>query len=328
MSYRYFRRDSRLDKVTPNDYPRIYLFGDSLTERGFFPQDVGFGWQLQKYYADRVEVVNEGEQVTLGMFLSVRFPLGGNSTSMGLIWIRQTSRSLRRQFNEYLMGAIKSRGPPAPLFITIFLGANDACLSLSGAMVPLEEYEEHIRHYLNTILDDPATQETKVILISPPPVNVPVPVGEPLLDNPDAAIILRSVASQSRGHRTWESKRTYAKKIVEIGKEYEAQTSRVAVLDLWYSLTKSVCRIEGTTQDDAFYHLDIDEMLPGSGMPGAKPFDKGYFTDGLHFGDKAYEILGRELLDLALTKWPELKRENFPRRVRLCQLPDAGRKHS
>ncbi|OAL67872.1 hypothetical protein A7C99_1004 [Trichophyton rubrum] len=285
MSYRYFRRDSRLDKVTPNDYPRIYLFGDSLTERGFFSQDVGFGWQLQKYYADRVEVVNEGY-----------------------------SGSLRRQFNEYLMGAIKSRGPPAPLFITIFLGANDACLSLSGAMVPLEEYEEHIRHYLNTILDDPATQETKVILISPPPVNVPVPVGEPLLDNPDAAIILRSVASQSRGHRTWESKRTYAKKIVEIGKEYEAQTSRVAVLDLWYALTKSVCRIEGTTQDDAFYHLDIDEMLPGSGMPGAKPFDKGYFTDGLHFGDKAYEILGRELLDLALTKWPELKRENFPRR--------------
>ncbi|KAM5429953.1 hypothetical protein McanCB49686_005802 [Microsporum canis] len=289
MSYRYWRRESKPEKVTPNDYPRIYLFGDSLTERGFYAQDTGFGWQLQKYYDDRVEVVNEG-------------------------YSGQTTRSLRRQFSEYLMGAIKSRGPPAPLFITIFLGANDACLSMNGPMVPLQEYEDHIRHYLTTILDDPATKDTRVILISPPPVNVPVPVGEPLLDNPDAAIILRSVASQGRGHRTWESKRTFAKKIVEIGKEYEAKSGRVAVLDLWYSITKSVCRIEGTTQDDAFYHLDIDEMLPGSGMPGAKPFENGYFTDGLHLGDKAYQILGRELLDLALTKWPELKRENFPRR--------------
>lgn len=73
MSYRYFRRDSRLDKVTPNDYPRIYLFGDSLTERGFFPQDVGFGWQLQKYYADRVEVVNEGRRKFILNILSYFF---------------------------------------------------------------------------------------------------------------------------------------------------------------------------------------------------------------------------------------------------------------
>lgn len=44
----------------PKDYPRIYLFGDSLTDRGFYEYDCGFGWKLQQYYADRVEVVNEG----------------------------------------------------------------------------------------------------------------------------------------------------------------------------------------------------------------------------------------------------------------------------
>ncbi|KAK2843921.1 hypothetical protein FQN49_005940 [Arthroderma sp. PD_2] len=258
MSFRtYGRRNGRPEKVTPNEFPRIYLFGDSLTERGFYAQDTGFGWQLQRYYEDRVEVINEG--------------------------------------------------------------ANDACLSMGGTLVPLQEYEDHIRHYVNTILDDPATQSTRVILISPPPVNVPVPVGEPLLDNPDAANILRIVALQGRGHRTWQSKRTFANKIVEIGKEFEANTDRVAFLDFWSSLTKSVCRIEGVSQDDAFYYLDIDNMLPGSGMPGAKSFEKGYFTDGLHFGERAYEILGRELLDLALAKWPELKRENFPSRV--CAHP-------
>lgn len=44
----------------PKDYPRIYLFGDSLTEQAFCEQNCGFGWKLREYYADRVDVVNEG----------------------------------------------------------------------------------------------------------------------------------------------------------------------------------------------------------------------------------------------------------------------------
>jgi hypothetical protein len=51
-----------MDRAQPtaNDYPRIYLFGDSLTERAFFAETKGFGWWLREYYADRVEVVNRG----------------------------------------------------------------------------------------------------------------------------------------------------------------------------------------------------------------------------------------------------------------------------
>jgi hypothetical protein len=45
----------------PKDYPRIYLFGDSLTDRAFFEQNNGFGWRLRDYYANRVDVINEGE---------------------------------------------------------------------------------------------------------------------------------------------------------------------------------------------------------------------------------------------------------------------------
>ena len=47
-------------QTVPRDYPRIYLFGDSLTERAFYEQDSGFGWKLREYYADRVHVVNSG----------------------------------------------------------------------------------------------------------------------------------------------------------------------------------------------------------------------------------------------------------------------------
>ena len=54
----------------PKDYPRIYLFGDSLTERGFYEQDCGFGWKLRQYYADRVEVVNEGMEMSVRLLHS------------------------------------------------------------------------------------------------------------------------------------------------------------------------------------------------------------------------------------------------------------------
>lgn len=31
----------------PKHWPRIYLFGDSLTEKAFFESDGGFGWKLE-----------------------------------------------------------------------------------------------------------------------------------------------------------------------------------------------------------------------------------------------------------------------------------------
>lgn len=48
-------------EATANPFPRIYLFGDSLTDRAFFESNNGFGWRLQEYYDGRVEVVNRGE---------------------------------------------------------------------------------------------------------------------------------------------------------------------------------------------------------------------------------------------------------------------------
>lgn len=58
---------------TPNDYPRIYLFGDSLTERACYGSDNGFAWKLEEYYDGRVEVVNEGVCVCVCVCLSVLF---------------------------------------------------------------------------------------------------------------------------------------------------------------------------------------------------------------------------------------------------------------
>ncbi|WEW60950.1 hypothetical protein PRK78_006438 [Emydomyces testavorans] len=277
---------------TPDDYPRIYLFGDSLTEWGFSGKNCGFGWRLQQYYKNRVEVVNEG-------------------------YAGQTTRSLRPRFEKYILKKAEERGAPAPVFVTIFLGANDACIFGDDTYVPIAEYEEHIRHYVNSILDHPATQGTKVVLISPPPIDVTPPkeLSTGMLDIPSVAESLRSVVAMGRGHRTWESKRKFAKKIVEIGHEFEAKTEQVALLDFWTIITKFACQeLCPGGSADMFHELDLEDKLPGSGMPGSKEFGRKFFTDGLHLGQTAYEVLGEELLTLVLTRWPDLTKENFPTR--------------
>ncbi|KAK2792726.1 hypothetical protein FQN52_002788 [Onygenales sp. PD_12] len=276
-------------KSTPDDFPRIYLFGDSLTDRAFYERDCGFGWKLGQYYDGRVEVVNQGHS-------------------------GETSRSLRREFERGIIKKVETRGsPPAPLFITIFLGANDACLLADSTYVPLPEYEEHIRHYITTILEHPLMQETKIILIAPPPVDVPSS-SDAVDDLPEVAEVLRAIERVGRGHRTWQSKRLFAKKIIEIGRDFEGKTGRVAVMDFWTMVTKAKCE-ELAISEEAYQRLDERDMLPGSGMPGAKEFGKEWFVDGLHFGKKAYEVLGRELLELLLAKWPALEKQNFPLRV-------------
>ncbi|OJD12783.1 hypothetical protein AJ78_06681 [Emergomyces pasteurianus Ep9510] len=258
---------------TPKDYPRIYLFGDSLTERACYESDNGFAWKLEQYYEGRVEVVNNGFASNLISTPPVSF------TSS------ETTKSLRGEFEREIIKAIENRGPPAPLFITIFLGANDACLSPWGAYVPLQEYEEHIRHYVNRILHHPDAQSTKVILITPPPIDVHSPGMGPAADLPEVADVMQSIAKVSRGHKTWASKRAFAEKIVEIGREFEGKTDRVAVLDFWTAVTKAACKEQGVSEE-GFHELNIKERLPGSGLLGAEEFGSEFFCDGLHFGRK------------------------------------------
>jgi lysophospholipase L1-like esterase len=39
---------------------QVVLFGDSLTEWAFEEENHGFGWYLQDWYKENVEIVNEG----------------------------------------------------------------------------------------------------------------------------------------------------------------------------------------------------------------------------------------------------------------------------
>ncbi|KAK2766937.1 hypothetical protein FQN54_006252 [Arachnomyces sp. PD_36] len=276
-------------EATQNSFPRMYLFGDSLTDRAFFQSDNGFGWKLREYYDGRVEVCNCGVS--------------------GF-----TSRWLRDYFDETIIQCAERRGPPAPLLITIFLGANDACLPPLSAHVPLPEFEQHIRHYVDTILENPATKGTRVVLITPPPINVHAPEKSEV-EIPSVAGVLESVARNGKGHQSWLSKRIYAERVLKIAQEYESKTDLVTVLDFWKAVTMAGCAEKGDTPEAAankFRLSDIEDQLPGSGLPGAKEFANGFFTDRLHLDCLGYRVLSRELLDLITTKWPELTRNALP----------------
>lgn len=43
-----------------DQHPKIILFGDSLTDWGFYEENHGFGWAVGQYYGGKVEVLNEG----------------------------------------------------------------------------------------------------------------------------------------------------------------------------------------------------------------------------------------------------------------------------
>ncbi|KAI9732107.1 MAG: hypothetical protein M1834_004203 [Cirrosporium novae-zelandiae] len=203
-----------------------------------------------------------------------------------------------------------------PLFITIFLGANDSCLPPSAAHVPLPEFEEHLRYYVDTILESKATQGTKVILISPPPINLSTPsknnfhipnLYEARLGSPKAAI----------SYRTYLSKRGYAEKVMEIAKSYEAKTNLVAGIDLWirmieYGQVQEKQEHEANPETNALVETGRDEdALPGSGLAGAYKFSSDVFLDGLHLGPLGYDVLSTEILGLITTKWPEIAPETL-----------------
>ncbi|KAF2838657.1 SGNH hydrolase [Patellaria atrata CBS 101060] len=224
---------------------KIILFGDSLTEWSF--EEHSFGIFLQQYYAGKADAVNKGQNLL------------------------DTSR-----FQLILVHAQKYDEPP--LFITIFLGANYACLPDHGmASVPLEEFEENLRAYVDVVLTASGWEGTKVILITPPPINIRAPRQSNISIGP-----VGQRSSHSRERRAFAND----------------------ALD-----KKGRAKIQNG-------EFDYDEdRLPGCGLKTASEFQQGIFTDGLHLDRLGYGILFREFMNLLLAKWPELARDQVETRV-------------
>lgn len=226
---------------------------------------------------------------------------------------RFTSRWLLDFFSERIIQEAP-RHPTPPLLITIFLGANDACLPPSSAHVPLPEFETHIRHYVDTILTDPATKGARVLLITPPPINVPTPKVEEGWESEIPAVkeALKARIMEDRGYMTWCSKRDYARRVVALGQEYAEKSALVGALDFWTRIAEFGRDQAWKAEKPMDGENDGTGLNAGCGLPGSPEFGRDVFVDGLHLGPKGYEVLSRQLVEYVTEKWPEMKSENLP----------------
>lgn len=136
---------------------------------------------------------------------------------------------------------------------------------------------------------------TKIVLITPPPINIDSPG---CTNNNDKDFEVKNeVKRKMMGYRTYMSKKRYAERIMQIAGEYE-ETGRVVGLNFWSDLVRGRLQEVGEEYDE--------RSLPGSGLYGAKDFGEEYFTDGLHLDRKGYNVLSKGLYETMVAKWPEL----------------------
>ncbi|KAI8942646.1 hypothetical protein NX059_000699 [Plenodomus lindquistii] len=211
-----------------------------------------------------------------------------------------TSTRLKHDFDRIITRATSPTAPPTLLF-TIFLGANDACIIGDAEYVPWPEFEANIRMFVETILTQDAMSNTKIVLIGPPPINgSSCDIGE-AQSTSDVEEINRWRKEGPR-YKTYMSKKRYAEGMMRIAEEYE-ETGRVVGLNFWQDIVDALVKEEEGEFDE--------ELPPGSGLLGARCFEKGWFTDGLHLDVKGYDVLSKALLKLITSKWPELEPERL-----------------
>ncbi|XP_059291011.1 GDSL esterase/lipase At5g45920 isoform X2 [Lycium ferocissimum] len=166
--------------------PKIYLFGDSITEMSF--DDGGWGASLVKHFNRTVDVVLRG--------------YSGYNTRWAL-------KVIKKVFPET---------EESPLAVTVFFGANDACLvdrCSAFQHVPIDEYKQNLHSIVSFLKGRWPT--TQIILISPPPIDEPARLLYPFTEN-----------KLGRPERTNEAAGNYAKACLAVAAE-----CGVVAVDLW-----------------------------------------------------------------------------------------------
>ncbi|KAE8352244.1 SGNH hydrolase-type esterase domain-containing protein [Aspergillus coremiiformis] len=233
-------------------YDQFILFGDSITQMSSDPQlEFGLYGALQDAYIRCLDVINRG-------------------------------------FSGYTSGHAVNVFPkffPTPeranvRFMTIFFGANDACLPGSAQHVPLHVFKEN----LTRIIQHPVTvaQNPHILILTPPPVN------EYQLQGFDE--------SKGNAHpsRTAEHTKKYAEAVREVG-----SSLGVPVVDVWSAFMSATGWKEG-------------EPLPGSrDLPSLEKFER-FFTDGLHLTADGYRVVYDAIMETIQVNWPEQGPERLP----------------
>lgn len=168
--------------------PKIYLFGDSITEESY--ADGGWGASLTNHFSRTADVVLRG--------------YSGYNTRWAL-------KVLDRVFHAE--AAVEE-----PVAVTVFFGANDACLpDRYGAFqhVPLDEYKDNLHTIFSSLKKRWPT--AVVLFITPPPIDEAARLQFPYAEN-----------ASGLPERTNEAAGAYAKACIDVAKE-----CGTPVVDIW-----------------------------------------------------------------------------------------------
>lgn len=168
---------------------QIILFGDSLTQLSWDLDQEGIGARLANLYVRKLDILNRG--------------FSGYNTNWALpVWEQLIAK--RGEVQHYT---------PRVQLITIWFGANDACLPGCTQHVPLSRFSENLTMMVRAIRA-PESQwyspETRLLLITPPPIHVP------------------SMNVDMQPTRTFDVTKAYAEEVKKVG-----ETENVPVVDAW-----------------------------------------------------------------------------------------------
>ncbi|KAJ7470598.1 SGNH hydrolase-type esterase domain-containing protein [Mycena latifolia] len=180
--------------MAANVQDAIMLFGDSITQAGW--TEGGFGARLANAYSRKFDVLNRG--------------LAGYNTEWAIPVFEQCLATQQNQPH-----ATKIR------ILVVWFGANDACIEPSIQRVPLPKFIENMKYIVHLMQStDPST---KIILITPPPVNTHQRAADLASREPPFAL-----------DRTFDTTKAYAEGVKEA-----AAATKVSVVDVWTAIWKA-----------------------------------------------------------------------------------------
>ncbi|KAJ6455737.1 SGNH hydrolase-type esterase domain-containing protein [Mycena sanguinolenta] len=177
----------------------VMLFGDSITQAGW--AEDGFAARLAQVYSRKLDVLNRG--------------LAGYNTEWAIPVLEQVLAT--QQAQQHL---------PKVRLLVIWFGANDAVLKPFSQHVSLPKFIENMKYMVQLVHSPDSayySPPTKIILMTPPPVNTYQRAADLTSRNPPLEM-----------DRLFDTTKQYAEGVREA-----AAASKVAVGDVWTALWKA-----------------------------------------------------------------------------------------
>ncbi|KAI5796383.1 SGNH hydrolase-type esterase domain-containing protein [Peziza echinospora] len=235
------------------DYDKVMLFGDSITE-GAYDQNDGFAFAaaLQHYYGRKLDVLGRG--------------FSGYNTAHAL-------KVFPRIIPPTTTSKIK--------ILTIFFGANDACVPGQYQHVPLDEYKANLKKLAqHQALGD---HRPHILLVIPPPVCEYKMQIHDMTRNRTTPSRFAAITKQ------------YADAALEVSRELN-----IVPINLWGSFMEYAGWREGMP-------LSGSKSIPQNEKLGE------LLRDGLHFTPKGYQLMYRLVVEAIERNYPELRSDAMDR---------------